>query len=506
MNDNEPEDEWLPEDVGAKEGATLRHSKRIDVHRWSDHAEVGSLVNELYLLLKQDGNKAIRKKHLKVVLLNLYVNWWIDPTLKTTYSRSPNSYSAGSIYNELHISRMTIDVVDWLSDVGLVETKIGFYNKVTKKGFDTRFWPTDILVKRFKAAKFGIYDLGFNEDRLAVILKDKDKLPVEYELSPHTDSMQADLRRYNKLLHRTFILPHSLDCAQITSEPSSLHFAHQQSKFVYRVFNNSSFLLGGRFYGGWWTNCRKELRGEILIDDHPTIEVDFGSLHPNLLYAREGIDMWAELKDGPYVINPVSFEDQPDRLRLLAKQIMLILLNVEDRNSIPAAFRDRQAAGSPLKKLTNEEVFEVVDQLETLNAPISRHFASGIALELQFIDSKIAARVVNQFVDLNVPVLVVHDSFIVPQGWEEELEAAMDIAFRAETDSDFSSQLKYEGWTFVDVQRELAARLDARHWAKDGVQEGEELELYKKVHPKRTDWYNSELLAFEQWKAETAEQ
>ena len=272
MNDDGFDDDWLPDEVGIDEGAALRHSKRLDVHRWSDHPEVGSLVNDLYLLLKQDGNKGIRKKHLKVVLLNLYVNWWCDPTHKTAYSKSPNSYSAGSIYNELNISRMTMDVVDWLSDAGLVETKTGFYNKTTKRGFASRFWPTEALVARFKEAKFGIYDLNFNESRLAVILRDKDGKDLEYVASPDNETMEATLKRYNELLNRTFILPHSLTSAQITSDPSSLHFAHQQSKFVYRVFNEGSFAHGGRFYGGWWTNCRKTLRNEIMIDDQPSIE------------------------------------------------------------------------------------------------------------------------------------------------------------------------------------------------------------------------------------------
>lgn len=506
MNGANFEDEWFPDDIAEDEGAALRHSKRLDVHRWSDHPEVTSLVDEVYQLLRQTGNARIRKRHLKVVLLDLYVNWWADPTLKTTYSRSPNSYNAGSIYNELHISRVTINVVDWLEESGLVEHRTGFYNKATKKGFNSRLWPTEALTDRFKEARFSIYDLGYDENRVAVVLKDTEKKEEEYHPTPETNAMEVDLKRYNQLLHRTFILPHSLDSPRLESNASSLNFAHQQSKFTYRVFNRSSFSLGGRFYGGWWSTCKKALRNDILINDASSIEIDFGSLHPNLLYAREGIDMWAEMKNGPYSIEPVSFEVKEDGLRQLAKQLMLILLNVDKVAVVCSAFRYAQDSGSPYKKLKDKEIFEVVDQLFGIHTSISGYFTSGVSLELQFVDSKIAARIVNHFTDLDVPVLVVHDSFIVPQGWEDDLEAIMDLAFKAETDSDFSSQLKFEGRTFAQVEEELQQRLDARNWIKDEAADSDELQIYEEVYPTRTDWYQSELHAFNRWKTDTAEQ
>ncbi|MDA7767154.1 hypothetical protein N8977_06095, partial [Alphaproteobacteria bacterium] len=61
-----------------------QHSRPLDVHRWSDHPEVNSFVNEVFdqfLKKKIKENTSIKKKHLKLVLLDLYVAWLNDPDL-----------------------------------------------------------------------------------------------------------------------------------------------------------------------------------------------------------------------------------------------------------------------------------------------------------------------------------------------------------------------------------------------------------------------------------------
>ena len=52
-----------------------------------------------------------------------------------------------------------------------------------------------------------------------------------------------------------------------------------------RIFNNGSWEQGGRFYGGWWQGIGKDLRHDIMIDNKPTIEIDFKAMHAALLFA-----------------------------------------------------------------------------------------------------------------------------------------------------------------------------------------------------------------------------
>tara|TARA_B100001057_G_scaffold190122_1_gene190890 strand:- start:357 stop:695 length:339 start_codon:yes stop_codon:yes gene_type:complete len=96
------------------------HSRPLDVHRWSDYPEVNTFVDDIFnTYFKQKTN--IRKKHLKVVLLDLYVAWKDDPTLTIGVAMSPKAYKAGkSRYNALNIKRTTIDIVNELKELELI--------------------------------------------------------------------------------------------------------------------------------------------------------------------------------------------------------------------------------------------------------------------------------------------------------------------------------------------------------------------------------------------------
>ena len=65
----------------------------LDVHRWSEHKEVnkfGDYIYKAYLKKKS----SIRKKHLKVILLDFYVAWRDDPTSSIGIGMSPKNYKA----------------------------------------------------------------------------------------------------------------------------------------------------------------------------------------------------------------------------------------------------------------------------------------------------------------------------------------------------------------------------------------------------------------------------
>ena len=48
-------------------------SRPFDVHKWSDHPEVNNFVNSIYDKHFKLQKSEILKKHLKVVLLDLYI-------------------------------------------------------------------------------------------------------------------------------------------------------------------------------------------------------------------------------------------------------------------------------------------------------------------------------------------------------------------------------------------------------------------------------------------------
>ena len=74
-----------------------QHSRILDVHRWSDHPEANKFVDEIYASFLNNNlqeNIPIKKKHLKVVLLDLYVGikklWVIPEVLQWVLRRQSN--------------------------------------------------------------------------------------------------------------------------------------------------------------------------------------------------------------------------------------------------------------------------------------------------------------------------------------------------------------------------------------------------------------------------------
>ena len=155
------------------------HSRPLDVHRWSEHTEVNKFVDDIYkTYFKQKTN--IRKKHLKVVLLDLYVAWRDDPTLSIGVGMSPKHYKAGkSRYNSLHIKRTMIEIVKELQKQKLIRF-LGGKRVSTQIGYVSRIWAEDKLIQKFQDSAFLEFEIGHHDGRETVILRDSSKEEIDY--------------------------------------------------------------------------------------------------------------------------------------------------------------------------------------------------------------------------------------------------------------------------------------------------------------------------------------
>jgi hypothetical protein len=114
-----------------------------------------------------------------------------------------------------------------------------------------------------------------------------------------------------------------------------------------RIFSRGRWDLNGRFYGGWWQRINSTLRRQIMIDNEPTIEVDFQGLHVAMLYAQSGKAMTQD----PYSISLSNYSKfPPERLRNLTKQLVLKAMNAKDKASAYRAFRGDIPEGDPAKR------------------------------------------------------------------------------------------------------------------------------------------------------------
>ena len=71
--------------------------------------------------------------------------------------------------------------------------------------------------------------------------------------------------------------------------------------------------------------------------------------------------------------------------------------------------------------------------LSKLHAPIAKYFQTGIGRSLQFQDSQIAEQIMIKMNELQIPILPIHDSFIVKKRHKDTLKSVMKWEYEMST-------------------------------------------------------------------------
>ena len=287
---------------------------------------------------------------------------------------------------------------------------------------------------------------------------------IDYEDTPTVIQMRDCLKKINTKIAETRITLDITDdqyhalIEQLSSERNpraTIDFTKNQ---MYRVFNNSSFEDGGRFYGGWWELIPKEYRKYIEIDRKPIVELDYSGHHIRMLYAKKDILP----PDEPYDLAEFDREDQ--------KLAVLIMINASNE----------KVAISAMRKKGIRNAKEIVEALKIRHSAIKNYFFTGIGNHLMYEDSVLAEKVMLLMLERGTTVLPVHDSFIVRNSYSDELEEMMDKAFQEMFDTPAKLKPKKtvlqeieegrvlnEGMIdFVsdDLEELLSGRLDNNKW------------------------------------------
>lgn len=176
-------------------------------------------------------------------------------------------------------------------------------------------------------------------------------------------------------------------------------------------------------------------RGTIEFDDCPSVELDYGGLHPRLLYHLVG----HEYAGDPYAAwGPRTTPPQ----RAVAKRLLNAAINATGRRAAIAAFnnamrpygpcgRKRGNAAEQAARLrqayreTGVRTGAIYERLAAHHRPIAHYFGTDAGIWLMRLDSAIAIDVMYHFARQCIPCLGVHDSFIVPAAHAVELREVM---------------------------------------------------------------------------------
>ena len=382
-------------------------------------------------------------------------------------------YSENSRYRDSNLTyKQTVAAYDGLIKLGLVqETQRGYFNRETLEGGITRFAANDELLAIFSDIKEDPFkaikpDL-FSE---SIILRGKidgKKQQIDYLDTPGVNEMRDNLLLINKCLkaHYPDIRIRDDDWRplqeRIMADPKKQPIDLTRRKLV-RIFSEGRFDRGGRFYRGWWENVPGEYRKYITIDGKRTNEYDYSQLNPHMVYMLREKELGSEDAYGR-------------------------VFDGEHRDLVKEAFNAMIQSSTPLLKAPKDIDLSEVDfdwpflrqAILDAHKPIQDMFFKGHGNYLQYIDSVMAEDIMLKFVKSEfVPVLPVHDSFIVHYGHGElgELEEDMRRAFHGHFKKD------------IKVKEEIGVMLPSSFDGKDW----DELSFEEQVYgpPEYSGWEN----------------
>ena len=414
----------------------LDNATLFDIHKLSDYKEVDNCVVYLFDILSKKIDKFKRKNpsknksQLKSLIVNLYKNYLDDKTRFVSINLGKSYYeNLESRYNKLFISSIMIDIVHALDELGFIKINKGYFSP--QKSRMSRIIGTNKLFNLFTKHQFSTEMIQISPEKELIVMRDivnGKKVDIPYKDTPLTNQWREDLKKYNELLAKTYI-----DIPEFSGKGIKLPYKrnndqtytvslNQSDKVVQRIFNNNSWKDGGRFYGGWWQRIPSQYRSRIHFFGIPTSELDFSGLHINLLYLMCKTDLPSP---DPYDIEGIGTNGLN---RQIVKIILLHIINAKSRASAVKSITMTINFDSTLYEYVNQnklDYLSFIDEILITHNPIKKYFFSGQGIKLQNFDAMMAEAVINQFTSLGIPILCIHDSFVIAADHTKDLDEIM---------------------------------------------------------------------------------
>ncbi len=281
----------------------------------------------------------------------------------------------------------------------------------------TRIWATDKLLEMFAGGHTEYTPPQY------VVLKDRNGDLVDYTHTPSTRRITKILGTNHEICRQANVKA-VIDGENLTVN-AALHAVFLQNWKTYGRLHTAT----ARGY----QNFKRTSRPSITISGEPSIELDFSGLHPRLLYAwkKEQYD------DDPYTI----VNDNPE-LRGFLKVLLLALVNSESlRKAVYAGnfeIWDRcDRKDYQLYQLLRQlglKTSDLIQRFVEAHPLIASYFGTkDLGLKLMHCDSQIALDIIDSFNSRQLPVLAIHDSFIVPRQFNGLLYETMDEIYQRHT-------------------------------------------------------------------------
>jgi len=250
-----------------------------------------------------------------------------------------------------------------------------------------------------------------------IFLRDEQKNDIDYNDNARlVVQMQRDITQVNAFLAKQTVTFDDKPLKEGDPLHIDLHCVSGAIRLTTRrIFHDSSFDLGGRWYTDL-QNIPREARPRLKLDGHALAIHDYSALYPKLLYAMVG-----EIPDGdPYTI--------PDCPRQISKPILNILINAKNGTSALRAavteLKQRRVGRGQSERYTAAK--QIIAALKKRNAPIARFFHSDMGKRLMWDEAFLLRDNMLEAMKRGIPFVPLHDALMVPTGSLREMAIVME--------------------------------------------------------------------------------
>lgn len=363
------------------------------------------------------------KNDLRSVLWHLYEahirfgDCFVRVPLKTT------AYAREATRNPHNISRDVRNILHRLDDNGLLEIHKGFLDRTRYYGKTTRIRARGPLLENIGLLPKHIQEAHLKPKSIEFRLSgDKEMLPIDLcIIDPSLLDVESLLDRYNQVLYATGITLGDVKLSQLSKK---IHLQRKSLTAIYHIEADGS-LTYGRMHGAFWQVIPKDMRHHILIENCPTVELDYSAQVLNIVSSLAGIQLQGDGYDIDIGLGHLKAGFQRD----FVKSLIVVMLNAGSRASGFKAIRQKYKSNTSFRNasiiLTNEFLETCLETILKKHPFLHPYIASAQGKKIFLIDSDIAREIIAKSLEADFIVLPIHDGFICKVANERKLQAIM---------------------------------------------------------------------------------
>ncbi|WP_244608868.1 hypothetical protein [Bradyrhizobium sp. SUTN9-2] len=256
------------------------------------------------------------------------------------------------------------------------------------------------------------------DDPVLVILKegkdeDGNAAAIAYRSTAQSRKFENQVRSINRLLREADIEVIGQDDSGLSLGADGQIIAPYR-RSLRRIFNNGTWLHGGRLAGGFWMSMERAERRRIRIEKQACVEVDYRQLFPRLAYVRAGAP-------------------QPD------DDLYDVFGNGTGRDGCKKLMNALLFSHGPLKNWPEDthrhfpngiNLRAAIEMLAAKHAPIAHLFGKGLGFQLMRIESDMLIEVLTELSAAAVIALPLHDSVLVAKSNASVAQETMQAVFQ----------------------------------------------------------------------------